>query len=326
MKMKHIVSWLVIGFISVFALAACSQEGSSDSSNKDQENTADDNGKNDDKLEVASSFSILSDIVDEVGGDQVDVYNIVPVGNDPHDWDPSPDDTKKMADADIFFYNGLNLEGGDSGWVHKLVESTEKEDDQVFKATQGVEPKYLGKEEGNKGVINPHAFTDPNVGMKMAKNIRDAFIKVDPDHKDAYEKNAEDYLNKLHDMDQEYTDKIKDIPKDDRVFMASERAYQYMTDQYGLKEGFIWEIDTEDNGTPSQIKNAVQFVKDNKPPVLFIESNVSEKPMKTVSNETGVEISDIINSDELGKKGTDTDTYLGYLKSNIEKIHKGLTQ
>lgn len=324
MKMKQFLSVVMIGAMAVFLLAACSQGGSSGDSDH-QGSASSDSNKNDDKLEVVSSFSILSDIVKEVGGDEVKVHNVVKVGTDPHDYKPTPEDTKKTDDADAFFYNGMNLEGGDSGWVHKLLKSTGKDNGKVFNVSKGVEPKYLGKEKGNKGKVNPHDFTDPNVGMKMTKNIRDAFIKVDPNHKKDYEQNAKDYLGKLKDIDQKYRDKMNDIPKKDRVFIASERAYQYMVDRYGLKEGFIWEIDTEKNGTPDQVKRAVKFVKENKPPVLFVESNVNPKPMKTVSNETGVEIADIINSDELSKEG-EYDTYLGYLKSNLERIYKGLSQ
>src|SRR5699024_7522292 len=104
------------------------------------------------------------------------------------------------------------------------------DDDKVFKAMDGIKPKYLGVEKENAGKVNPHAFLDPNVGMKMAKNARDAYIKVDPEHKDIYEKNAEKYLQQLKEIDQEYKDKINDIPKEDRVFIASERAYQYVTE------------------------------------------------------------------------------------------------
>lgn len=312
--MKKILRTLaVVAIAGMFLLSACSSH-----------NTSRNSGKENGKLYAVSTFSILTDIVAEIGGDQVEVHNIVPIGNDPHEYESKPEDTKKTADADLFFYNGMNLEGGDAGWVHKLLHSTGKKDGEVFEATDGVEPKYLGDEEGNEGSVNPHAFLDPNVGMKMAKNIRDAFIKVDPDHKTDYKENAEAYLEKLKDIDQEYQDKIADIPKADRVFVTSERAYQYMTECYGLKSGFIWEIDTEEIGTPDQIKSAVQFVDKNDPPALFVESNVDQRPMKTVAKESGVEIADTLYSDELGKEGTAGATYLGFLKSNIKKIHDGL--
>lgn len=317
--MKKGMIILVTTLMAALLLGAC---GNEDSAGK----KAQGNDK-DQPLQVVGTFSILSDIVSEVGGDQVDVHNIVPIGNDPHEYDPLPEDTKKTTDADAFFYNGLNLEGGKSGWVFKLIDAVGKKDDQVFKLMDGVEPKYLGEEKGNEGQVNPHAFLDPNVGMKMAKNTRDALIKVDPDHKDAYEDNAKAYLKKLKDIDKEYKEKISDIPKKDRVLMTSERAYQYMTERYGLDAGFIWEIDTEETGTPDQIKSAVKFVNNHDAPALFVESNVDSRPMETVSKETGVKIAGrLFYSDELGKPGQEGDTYLKFLQSNIETIHDGLAK
>lgn len=313
--MNRFLSLFLVVTGIVLLLASCGKSGASDT-----------NGGNDGTIQAVGSFSIVSDIVNEIGGDFVDVHNVVDVGNEPHEYEPKPEDTKKTEDADIFFYNGMNLEGGDSGWVSKLLESVGKEDDKVFEVTEGVEPKYLGEEEGNDGEINPHAFLDPNVGIQMAENIRDGLVKVDPDHEDEYNENADEYINELKDIDQEYQDKIDDIPEEDRVFFSSERAYQYMTERYGLKEGFIWEIDTEDIGTPDQIKSAVKFVEDNDPPSLFVESNVDKRHMETVSDETDVEISHTIYSDELGKEGEEGETYLGFLKSNIDDIYDGLNR
>lgn len=313
--MNRFLSLFLVVTGIVLLLASCGKSGASDT-----------NGGNEGAIQAVGSFSIVSDIVNEIGGDFVDVHNVVDVGNEPHEYEPKPEDTKKTEDADIFFYNGMNLEGGDSGWVSKLLESVGKEDDKVFEVTEGVEPKYLGEEEGNDGEINPHAFLDPNVGIQMAENIRDGLVKVDPDHEDEYNENADEYINELKDIDQEYQDKIDDIPEEDRVFFSSERAYQYMTERYGLKEGFIWEIDTEDIGTPDQIKSAVKFVEDNDPPSLFVESNVDKRHMETVSDETDVEISHTIYSDELGKEGEEGETYLGFLKSNIDDIYDGLNR
>src|SRR5690625_6634049 len=99
-------------------------------------------------------------------------------------------------------------------------------------------------------------------------------------------------------MDDEYSEKLAEIPEEKRVLITSERAYQYMADRYDLKEGYIWAIDTEENGTPSQVKSLINFIEENDPPVLFIESNVDERPMETVASETGLEIFGEIRSEE----------------------------
>src|SRR5699024_10772908 len=204
------------------------------------------------------------------------------------------------------------------GWFAKMMDSVNQDWDVAFKVSEGVEPMYLTSEDGKDEEINPHAFLDPVVGIQMAENIRDAFIKVDPDHKETYESNAKTYLEVLEKIDEEYTEKINEIPEENRILVTSERAFQYMANRYGLKEGYIWAIDTEENGSQEQITSLIEFIQENNPPVLFLETNVDPRPMETVSSETGVEIFGGIFSDEIGSPGEDGDTYVKFLKYNIE--------
>ncbi|MEG0549767.1 MAG: zinc ABC transporter substrate-binding protein [Vagococcus sp.] len=300
--------------VAVIGLAACGNEG------KESKKDAD---KKSDKLSVVTSFSIIQDIAEEIGGDLVDVHNMVPIGLAPHEYEALPEDIEKSTNADVVFYNGLNLEGGKSGWFFKLMTSVKKEDSKVFEVMKGVEPMYLGENSGEKE-MNPHAFLSPKVGMTMADNVLKAYEKADPKNADKYRENAEKYQKELEDMDKVYRDKVAEIPEKNRTLVTSEHAYQYMAKEYGLKEGYLWEIDTEENGTPEQIESLVKFVKKSDIPSLFVETNVPPKPMETVFRETKVPIFGKVYSDELGKKGTDGDTYLGFLKTNIETIHNGL--
>lgn len=311
--MKKWLCFITALLFSTLLLSACSNDGENS-----QKTTSE-------KINVITTFTLLDDIVSQIGGDQVEVYNLVPIGTDPHEYEPLPNDIKAVTDADIVFYNGLNLEGGKNGWLAKLIHSVGKDWDDAINLSEGVDPMYLSSGNGKEEEINPHAFLDPVVGIQMTENTRDALIKIDPENKVTYEKNAEDYLTILKEIDQEYKEKIDSIPEENRILVTSERAYQYMTDRYGLKEGYIWEVDTEENGSPSQIKSLVQFVKENNVPVLFMETNVDPRPMETVSQETGVEIYGKIFSDEIGKPGEEGDTYIKFLQYNIDMIHKGLT-
>lgn len=283
-------------------------------------------GTSEDTLNVVSTFSILTDMVEEIGGEHVTVHNLVPIGTDPHEYEPLPKDIKETTDADIIFYNGLNLEGGDTGWFSQLIESVNADEENIYEASKDVDPMYLKDEEGQQEV-NPHAFISPKVGIIMAENIRDAFIETLPEHEEYFTENAENYLKQLREIEKQYSEKIGDITEEDRVFIASEQAFQYMTAEYDIKEGYIWAIDTDEDGTPEQIQNAISFVKENNPRVLFVESNVNTSPMQTVSEETGVEIYEKpVLSDEVGKKGEEGDTYIKYLEYNLEVIVDGLTK
>jgi len=314
--MKKLVQFSFLAVLSILMFAACSSDG---------DDKASDKGK-DGKLKVVTSFTIIEDMAREIGGDDVEIHNLVPTGTDPHEYDPLPKDIKAATDADILFYNGLNLEGGKAGWFHKMTDSVNQKDENIFKLTERVKPMYL-QTDGEEGEINPHAFIDPLVGVKMAEDMTKAFVKVDPEHKDNYEKRGKEYVDRVKAMDKEYADKLGSLPEEDKILVTSERAFQYMADHYGLKEAFIWDIDTEENGSPKQIKDLVKFIKKNNLPVLFIESNVDRRPMETVSKETGVPFSKKpIYSDEIGKKGEEVDTYLKYLKYNIDLMYSEMSK
>lgn len=279
------------------------------------------------RLEVVATFSIIGDIVSQVGGEKVDVHSIVPLGVDPHEYSPLPLDLKKSTDSDIIFWNGLNMEIG-GAWFESLVDVAGKEmdSDQVVEVTTKVERKYLHSATGEERAVNPHAFLDPNVGMLYAESVRDALIQIDPENSQVYEDNATAYLSELVEIDELYRTKIAEIPPAQRVLVTSEHAYQYMTERYGLTSGYIWEIDTDEQGTPEQIASLVKLIKDSQVPVVFVESNVDARPMETIAKEAGVPVFGKLFSDELGHPGKDGGTYLEMLKFNIAQIHAGLAQ
>ncbi len=279
------------------------------------------------KLQVVTTFSILGDMVQAIGGDLVEIHSIVPLGVDPHEYTPLPLDVTKATDADMVVWNGLNMEFG-GGWFPALLESVGKDIDspQVVESSAGVEPRYLASEDGAAEEMNPHAFLDPTVGLIYAANIRDALMANDPENAALYEANGAAYLEKIEAIDQLYHDKIAEIPAEHRVLVTSEHAYQYMAETYGLTPGYIWEIDTDEQGTPAQINALVALVRSTGVPVLFVESNVDPRPMETISAETGTPIHGKIFSDELGTPGGDGESYLKMLTFNITQIHAGLAQ
>lgn len=312
MNKNRLIPILILGFISFFMLVSCQ---STNDPSKDE-------ATSDGKIKVVVTFSILADIVKEIGKDFVTIHSMVPVGTDPHEYDPLPEDIKKGTDADLLIYNGLNLEGGENGWFFRFVESVGKDEDQIFKVMDGVEPMYLTSTDGPQKEVNPHAFLDPVVGIKMAENTRDALIQIDPDRKDFYEQNAIQYIEQLEEIDRQYEEKIAEIPEKNRILITSERAFQYMASRYGLREGYIWEIDTEEIGTVEQITALINRIREEEVPALFVETNVDHRPMESVAKETGIEIYGELYSDELGENGT----YLEFLIHNLEMIYEGLTQ
>ena len=281
---------------------------------------------NGEKVQVVTTYSIIYDIVKNVGGDLVEIHTLAPVGSNPHEYDPLPVDVQKTTDADAVFYNGLNLEAGNS-WFNKLLETAGKdgEDAPVFLMSEGVEAKYLTTK-GKEGEQDPHAWLDIRNGIKYAENARDGLMKVDPEHADVYKKNAEEYIAKLQKLHDSAVEQFNQIPEKDRILVTSEGAFKYFCAAYGFQAEYIWEINQENQGTPDQITKIVDTINEKGIKGLFVETSIDPRSMEAVSNETNVPIMGKVFTDSIGKPGEDGDSYLAMMEWNIKTFKEGLSK
>ncbi|KRN76155.1 metal ABC transporter solute-binding protein, Zn/Mn family [Weissella minor] len=275
------------------------------------------------KLKVVTTNSILEDMVEQVGGDDVEVYSIVSRGTDPHEYDPTTKDIQETTDADVIFHNGLNLETGGSGWFTKLTETANKKDnEQVFAASEHVKALHLTT---NKDEEDPHAWLDAQNGIKYVEMITEVLKdKSSAEAAKRIQQRSDDYISELDALDTEAKQKFKDIPESQRLLVTSEGAFKYFSKAYGITPAYIWEINTESQGTPEQMKQVLAKIDDSDVKSLFVESSVSPKSMEQVSKESGLPIHSKIYTDSLAKKGTDGDTYYDMMKWNIDHIHAGM--
>ncbi|MGM8214805.1 metal ABC transporter substrate-binding protein [Bacillaceae bacterium W0354] len=310
MKKKSLL-FLIVSVITALMLSACSDDAA-----KSKEE--------DGKIKVVTTYSIVYDIVKNVGGDLISIHSLAPIGSNPHEYDPLPVDVQKTTDADAVFYNGLNLEAGNS-WFEKLLETTEKdgEDAPVFLMSEGVEPMYLTTK-GKEGEEDPHAWLDIRNGIKYVENARDGLIKVDPDNKEIYEKNAEEYIAKLQKLHDEAVEQFNQIPEEKRILVTSEGAFKYFSAAYGFQAEYIWEINQENQGTPNQITRIVDIIREKDIKGLFVETSIDPRSMEAVSNETGVPIIGTVFTDSLAEPGEEGDTYISMMEWNIKTFKEGL--
>ena len=120
--MRRFLKYIIISSITLVLCAACGQNNKNTNDRTDKEQP----------LKVVTTFTILQDIAREIGGDDVEIHNLVPTGTAPHEYEPLPIDMKKTSDADILFYNGLNLEGGKNGWFFRMINSVGQKEDNIY--------------------------------------------------------------------------------------------------------------------------------------------------------------------------------------------------
>lgn len=278
------------------------------------------------KLNVVVTNSILADMTKEIAGNKINLHSIVPVGKDPHEYEPLPEDVEKTSEADLIFYNGVNLETGGNAWFTKLVKNANKKEDRdYFAISKGIDVIYLeGKNE--KGKEDPHAWLNLENGIIYVKNITKLLSEKDSRHKSFYEQRSKDYLKKLRELDEQAKTKFNTIDSSKKLIVTSEGCFKYFSKAYDIPSAYIWEINTEEEGTPSQITDLVEKLNKLKPSALFIESSVDDRPMKSVSKETGIPIYSKIFTDSIAKKGDEGDSYYTMMKWNLEKIAEGLSQ
>ena len=305
--------FLVLLLLAFVGLAACSsQKSSTDSSSS--------------KLNVVATNSIIADITKNIAGDKINLHSIVPVGQDPHEYEPLPEDVKKTSKADLIFYNGINLETGGNAWFTKLVENAQKKENKDYYAvSEGVDVIYL-EGQNEKGKEDPHAWLNLENGIIYAQNIAKRLIEKDPDNKATYEKNLKAYVEKLTALDKEAKEKFNNIPEEKKMIVTSEGCFKYFSKAYNVPSAYIWEINTEEEGTPDQIKTLVEKLRKTKVPSLFVESSVDDRPMKTVSKDTNIPIYAKIFTDSVAEKGEEGDSYYSMMKYNLEKIAEGLSK
>ena len=309
MKNKKKIYWLL--FAGFLLLAGCGSQAT----DKEQEN----------QLTVVATNSILADMAKEIGKEHVIVHSIVPVGTDPHEHEVLPEDIKKASDADVILYNGLNLETG-NGWFMNLMETAKKvEGKDYFAVSKKVTPLYLAKG-ATKTQADPHAWLDLSNGMKYVEEITRILSEKDEDNQKEYEKNSKVYIEQLKKLDQQAKDSLGSIEEDKRLLVTSEGAFKYFSKAYDVPAAYIWEINTESQGTPEQMKTIINQVRDSNVPVLFVETSVDPRSMERVAKETGLTIYDKLYTDSIDKKGEKGDSYYKMMQWNIQTIHDGLSQ
>ena len=271
-------------------------------------------------LRVAATFSVLGDLVREVAGDAAEVAVLTPVGAEVHEWELVPSNFIALEKAEVVFYNGYGLEQ----WIGQ-VEAT---------VGDGVPLVALAEESGYAtlpiatgelaGETDPHMWMDPRAVAEYARVIADTLAEARPDDAAAFRQRAEALGESLHALHEELTDALAALPEERRLLITSEAAFVYFADAFGFEHDGIWGTNAEEEGSPRQIMRIVDKIEERKPAAIFWESTISDRHVRSVANETEVQIAGPLYVDSLSEPDGEAPNYPAMLRHNVALLIEAL--
>lgn len=294
------------------------------------------NKNNSGKLKVTASFYTMYDFAKKIGGDKVEVVNMVPAGTEPHDWEPSTKDLIELEKSDVFIYNGAGMEQ----WVDDVLESLDTDELISVEASKGI--KLLQSEDthdhedahesesahhghSHDGENDPHVWLDPKNAKYEMNQIKKALIKADNKNKAYYEANYQKYAKQCDELDALYKKELSKVAK--RELVVAHEAFGYLCHAYDLEQMGIEGLSADDEPDPKQMSEVIKFAKEHKVNTIFFEELVSPKVAKTIAKETGASAKMLNPLEGLSNKkikaGQD---YFSVMKQNLSAIKKALSK
>ncbi|WP_284640533.1 metal ABC transporter substrate-binding protein [Paenibacillus silviterrae] len=285
------------------------------------------------KTNIVTSFYPLYDFASKIGGQHVNVVNLVPAGVEPHEWTPKGRDIKTLKDAEVFVYLGAGFEG----WVGDTLSSLEKDAKvQVVEASKGLtllpgieeeghadDHGHNHKEDAHEAEFDPHVWLSPVNAKLLAQNIKDALVKADPSHQADYEANFKQLSGKLDQLHDKFKQQLSKTSK--KEIVVTHQSFGYLAKEYGLTQKAIMGLAPDAEPTSKDMKEILSFIKENDVKYIFFEELVSDKLAKTLAKDAKVEtlvLSPLEGlTEEQAKQGMD---YVSIMESNLNNLIKAL--
>ena len=279
---------------------------------------------------VVATYSILGDLVENVGGESVELTTLVGPNGDAHTFEPAPSDNARLAEAEVVFQNGLGFEP----WLGDLYESSGSEAERVV-VTDGIEPlPVAGGGQGHEGAHeeearrgpDPHVWHDVGNTIAMVKTIRDALSEADPENAQAYERNAREYVAKLKVLDADVREEVASIPEENRILFTSHDTFGYFAERYGFEVDTALASASTEAGDPSagQTAELVAEIERSGVPAIFADNVSDAGVMEGIASEAGVELAPPLYTDALGEPRSEGGTYVGMVRYNVSTMSEAL--
>jgi zinc/manganese transport system substrate-binding protein/manganese/iron transport system substrate-binding protein len=266
------------------------------------------------KVRVITTMSVLADMVRQVGGERVEAENIIPIGAGPEDYQPTPSDAQKIAQADVLFFNGFGLES----WLDDLFKSAAKPGMPMVAVARGLTPVDVGGKDFKEG--NPHFWLSAVNGIQYVQAIRDALIQVDPQGQDTYVRNAERYTQELSALHAELHRMAETLPPERRKLVTNHDAFPYFAQAYGFTVVGNVLSNPESEPSAGDIAALVQSIKRENVKAIFTEAQFSPRLTDTIAQEAGVKVVANVYTDTLGDSSSGVTSYADMLRYDMKVI------
>ncbi|WP_232699046.1 metal ABC transporter substrate-binding protein [Brevibacillus daliensis] len=285
----------------------------------------------DGKLAIYTTLYPLQYVTERIGGEHATVTNVVPPGVEAHDFEPTAKELVRISKGDLLVYNG----GGFEAWVEKAATNFSRQGMNILEATEGlpllasgahVEGEEHHEGDGHDhGSNDPHVWLDPTLLAMQAEKVKDALIKIDPDHKQEYEENYTELRNDLNKLDQDFKEMTSQAKK--KEFVVSHQAFTYLANRYNLQQISISGVSPEDEPSPSELKELVEMVKEKQVSYIMFETLASPKVAEVIAREAKVKTA-VLNPlegllEEEQKHGKD---YLSIMRDNLKVLETALNE
>ncbi len=276
-------------------------------------------------LRVVATIGMISDIAARIGGQRVEVQGLMGEGVDPHLYKASPNDVRLLSDADLILYNGLNLEGKMADLFVKLARKKP-----TIPVSEYVDEKLLREPPEFAGHYDPHIWFDVSLWMKAVERVRDAFAEIDPEGRVEFDENAAKLLKELEELHVWCRKEIQTVPEKLRVLVTAHDAFGYFGRAYGIEVRGIQGISTESEASLKDINSLVDLLVERGVPAVFVESSVPKKTVEALvegarARKLDLKVGGELFSDALGRAGTESGTYIGMVRHNVQTIVSGLS-
>ncbi len=279
-------------------------------------------------IKVVASFSIIGDLVKQVGGDRVEVTTLVGPDGDAHVYSPSPADAKAVTEAKLVFVNGLGFEG----WMGRLSQAAGSFAKQITVSTRVVPLAAQEDEHGHghdhghsHGKADPHAFQSIANVKIYVRNIRNALISVDPTSNATYEANTVAYIAKLDELDAEVRAAAAAIPPKQRRVITSHDAFAYFGKAYGFEFVAPQGVSTDAEPTAKQVASLIRQIRDQGVKAIFVENITDQRLITRIAEESGAKLGGALYSDALSPPDGPAGTYIDMIRHNIKTLSAGLS-